>query len=73
MNSPGITGLIKNSVPSFSFSSLNLLQNPEYKSSLAIKWSGVSVEKLSDRVVQFRLQKAYSDSFFTQVYNGFCI
>ncbi len=39
---------------------INLLQNPEYKSSLAIKWSGVSVEKLSDRVVQFRLKKAYS-------------
>lgn len=39
---------------------ISLLQNPEYKSSLAIKWSGVSVEKLSDRVVQFRLQKAYS-------------
>jgi len=39
---------------------INLLQNPEYKSSQAIKWSGVSIEKLSDRIVQFRLKKAYS-------------
>jgi ABC-type transport system substrate-binding protein len=38
---------------------INLLQNPEYKSSLAIKWSGVSIEKLSDRIIQFRLKKAY--------------
>jgi peptide/nickel transport system substrate-binding protein len=39
---------------------INLIQNPEYKSSQAIKWTGVFVEKISDTIVQFRLQKPYA-------------
>ena len=39
---------------------VNVLQNPEYKSPQAIRWLGINVEKITDNIVQFRLQKLYS-------------
>lgn len=39
---------------------VNLIQNPEYKSSQSIEWLGIFSEKISDTIVQFRLQKPYA-------------
>ena len=37
------------------------MQDPEYKSSLRANWLGVSIEKISDYGVRFRLKNAYPD------------
>jgi len=39
---------------------VNILQNPEYKSPQAIRWLGINVEKITDNIIQFRLKKSYS-------------
>jgi len=39
---------------------INVLQNPEYKSPQAIRWLGINIEKITDNIVQFRLKTAYS-------------
>jgi len=36
---------------------IKLIQNPEYKSPLRIKWIGIEVEKISDKKLQFKLKK----------------
>ena len=39
---------------------VNILQNPEYKSPQAIRWLGINIEKITDNIIQFRLKKSYS-------------
>ncbi len=39
---------------------INLLQDPQYDSPLGIKWGGITVEKISENGVRFRLPKKYS-------------
>jgi ABC-type transport system substrate-binding protein len=39
---------------------VNVLQNPEYKSPQAIRWLGINIEKITDNIIQFRLKKPYS-------------
>ena len=43
---------------------IEIIQNPSYRSPLRINWEGVVVEKLSNTVVRFNLRKPYS--FFIQ-------
>lgn len=38
---------------------INLIQNPNIKSPLRIKWEGVTMEKISDTEMTFSLKKAY--------------
>jgi len=40
---------------------VRIMQDPEYKSSLRANWIGVTVEKISDHGVRFRLKNAYPD------------
>lgn len=39
---------------------IHLVQNPEYQSSLRIKWAGISVEKIDDKKIVINLPKRYS-------------
>ncbi len=39
---------------------ISLAQDPQYQSPLRIKWFGITIEKISDNGVRFRLPKEYS-------------
>lgn len=39
---------------------INIIQNPEYRSPLRINWTGVEVEKIDDYTVRFKLKTPYA-------------
>ncbi len=39
---------------------IQVIQNPDYKSDLRTNWLGVEVEKISDEAIKFKLEKPYS-------------
>jgi len=39
---------------------LTVIQNPEYKSPLRIRWQGVEIEKIDDLAIRFKLKNAYA-------------
>jgi ABC-type transport system substrate-binding protein len=39
---------------------VNTIQNPDYKSSLRVSWLGIEVEKISDKVLRFKLKDPYN-------------